>query len=299
MNKQTILCFGEMLWDKISQTNKQPGGAPMNVALHLQKHGHDVCLVSRIGNDSDGCDLLDFIRPSGLPLDFIQRDTTAPTGVVNVVLDEKQNATYDIVFPSAWDFIQLDESLMGKIGDVDVIVYGSLASRNDISRNTLFYLLKSKATKVFDVNLRAPYYSKELLEDMMLLADIIKLNHEEIAIIASWYGQRTLSLEEQMRWLSKKFHCGTLCVTRAENGAAMLHEELFSEHPGYVVKVEDTIGSGDAFLASFISGIMLQYAPSTILSNACALGAYLATCKGANPEYDLNEIKKSAVAQLS
>jgi fructokinase len=163
----------------------------------------------------------------------------------------------------------------------------------------LFYLLKSKATKVFDVNLRAPYYSKELLEDMMLLADIIKLNHEEIAIIASWYGQRTLSLEEQMRWLSKKFHCGTLCVTRAENGAAMLHEELFSEHPGYVVKVEDTIGSGDAFLASFISGIMLQYAPSTILSNACALGAYLATCKGANPEYDLNEIKKSAVAQLS
>ncbi len=299
MNKTTILCFGEMLWDKISPTNKQPGGAPMNVALHLLKHGHDVCLVSRVGNDSDGCDLLDFIRPSGISLDFIQRDATVPTGVVNVVLDEKQNATYDIVFPSAWDFIQLDEPLMEKMDDVDVIVFGSLASRNDISRNTLFYLLKSKAIKVFDVNLRAPYYSKELLEDMMLVADIIKLNHEEIAIIASWYGQHALTLEDQMRWLSKQFNCGTLCVTRAENGAAMIHENIYSEHPGYAVKVEDTIGSGDAFLASFISGIIHQYAPSTILSNACALGAYLATCKGANPEYDLNEIKKSAVAQFN
>ncbi|MGC9150949.1 MAG: carbohydrate kinase family protein [Microbacter sp.] len=291
MDKKSVLCFGEMLWDKISPTNKQPGGAPMNVALHLLKHGHDVCLVSRVGNDSDGCDLLDFIRPSGLSLDYIQRDATVPTGVVNVVLDEKQNATYDIVFPSAWDFIQLDEPLMKKMESVDAIVFGSLASRNDISRNTLFYLFKSKAIKIFDVNLRAPYYSKELLEDMMLVADIIKLNHEEIAVIASWYGQHALTLEDQMRWLSKQFGCGTLCVTRAEHGAAMLHNNLFTEHPGFHVKVEDTIGSGDAFLASFIHGIFQEDAPYELLSNACRLGAYVATRKGANPEYEIEEIK--------
>jgi Sugar kinases, ribokinase family len=291
MNKKKILCFGEMLWDKISATDKRPGGAPMNVGFHLQKHEHEVYVVSRIGDDEDGTDLLKFIEPAGLTADYIQVDPSIPTGVVNVLLDEKQNATYDIAFPSAWDFIQLDEKLIKKAQEVDAIVYGSLAARHEISRNTLCYLLKTKATKIFDVNLRAPHYSQDLVEDLMLFADIIKLNHEEMEIIASWHGEQGKNLETQMRWLGETFSCATVCVTRAENGAAMLHNGIFTEHPGFQVPVENTIGSGDAFLASFVSGIFNDKDPAQIVSDACALGAHVATFKGANPEYNIDEIK--------
>jgi fructokinase len=293
MNKKKILCFGEMLWDKISPTDKRPGGAPMNVGFHLQKHGHEVYVVSRIGEDEDGTDLLKFIEPAGLTADYIQVDPSIPTGVVNVFLDEKQNATYDIAFPSAWDFIQLDEKLIKKAQEVEAIVYGSLAARHEISRNTLCYLLKTNAKKIFDVNLRAPHYSKDLVEDLMFFADIIKLNHEEMEIIASWHGEQGKNLETQMRWLSQSFSCPIVCVTRAEHGAAMLHNGEFSEHFGFKVQVEDTIGSGDAFLAAFISGIFQDDSSKKIIKDACALGAYVATFKGANPEYNIDEIKKA------
>ena len=107
----------------------------------------------------------------------------------------------------------------------------------------------------------------------------------------AWHGEQEKDLEAQMRWLGDSFSCATVCVTRAENGAAMLHNGIFTEHPGFHVEVENTIGSGDAFLASFVSGIFNDEVPDQIVNDACALGAYVATFKGANPEYNIDEIK--------
>ncbi|RYY32409.1 MAG: carbohydrate kinase [Sphingobacteriaceae bacterium] len=294
--KKYVLCFGEVLWDTFAD-GKQPGGAPMNVARHLVQQRMDVSFVSRIGKDESGKKLGDFLKKAGLQGDHIQKDEELPTCEVQVELDENNHATYVIPKPVSWDNIKLENGLKKHARKAAAIVFGSLASRSKTSCNTLRVLLdESSALKVFDVNLRAPHYDRSTIENLAAKANVVKMNEDEAIMLI---GGKPDKLKENIKEFQKKFHTKTICVTRGDKGAIVWHNDKFYEHPGFTVPVEDTVGAGDAFLATMVKGILKEKPMQEVLERACAVGAFVASRRGANPEYDKESIRaiRSAVAK--
>jgi len=287
MNQQ-VLCFGEVLWDTLPE-GKTPGGAPMNVAIHLKQQGIHSTMASRIGSDEAGRELIQFLRVHDLYSDLIQEEEKLPTCVVGVELDEKRQATYTIPYPVSWDNIQPDPALLEAANKASVIVFGSLASRAETTRNTLMELLKNDALKVFDVNIRAPHFEMDNLKILGGMSNIIKMNSEELDMLAGTELAH-LSQKEKISFLADYMGVGTLCITRGDSGAIALIEGVFYEHPGFKIDVLDTVGAGDAFLAAFIAGTLQAESPNAILQKACAVGAFVASHRGANPGYDLQKI---------
>ncbi|SHN22426.1 carbohydrate kinase family protein [Chitinophaga sp. CF418] len=290
MTNYNIVSLGEILWDILPE-QELPGGAPLNVAYHLHKHSQRVVLVSGIGNDNHGQRLLDIMQEHGLATDLIQRDNRYDTGKVYARMDEKMDMQYDIVYPVAWDHISWDATLEATFrnDDLQYLVYGSLLARNDISRNTLEKALQSKARKVLDINLRAPYYSKETLEWLLLSCDLLKLNIGELELISSWYNQFTTS-EDRIQALSEQFNIPTIIVTLGSKGCMGYIQGEFYYQEGQPVKVADTIGSGDAFLAGFLTSQIRSCTPAYSLAYANALGALVASKPGGCPDYHPQEI---------
>lgn len=261
----------------------------MNVAYHANQLGLRSLMVSRIGNDELGHELLDFLDEKGVATRFVQQDDDVPTGVVNVHLDEKGSPTYEIVQPSAWDFIEPDEKVSALVGAADAFVFGSLACRNERSKETLFDLLDGAKLRVLDVNLRAPFYDKNLLAELLIKADIVKMNDEELALISGYFSSAK-GMEAQMNTLLEQFRLEMLIVTRGPKGAVCLDADGFHEQEGFEVKVKDTIGSGDAFLAAFLSKNLDGADTDESLEFACAIGALVATKRGGTPVIDEDEL---------
>lgn len=285
-----IICFGEMLWD-IFPNGKIAGGAPMNVALHLQHLGLDVSMISRVGKDKLGKKLLKFVSNFNLNKDLIQLDAELPTGTVLVNDSNRENIQYEIVKPAAWDNIQWNEETARQIKLADALVFGSLAAREPNSRETLFKFLALDTLKILDINLRQPFYSAELLEQLLLKCDILKINEEELTILANYHNlpdKMSLALGK----LTELFDIQMICVTLGAKGAILFTDDEIISHPGYPIQVVDTVGSGDAFLAGFIFKYLQKESPEHILDYACAMGALVATLAGGTPKYDLNEIEK-------
>jgi fructokinase len=287
--KTTIICFGEMLWD-ILPTGKQPGGAPMNVAVHLKNLGHNPQMVSRIGHDELGKELLAFISEKGLSTDLIQRGETHLTGVVKANISDKNEVTYKIVQPVAWDYIQKDEVTENAVAHADVFVYGSLSARSATTADTLFALLKKARFKVFDVNLRAPHYEPSLIEHLLHEADMVKMNAQELELLAGWFCSDT-DEQSSVIELGRRFGIKTLCVTKGEHGAVLWTDGCFYQSGGFQVEVKDTIGSGDSFLAALLTGLLEGQAPAESLQLACAMGSLVATYHGATPLVTASEVR--------
>jgi fructokinase len=280
-----IICFGETLWDMLP-SGKMPGGAPMNVAIHLRYHGYSPVVISRVGTDDLGKELLAFLQEKGLTTQYIQIGQTHLTGVVKANISNKNEVTYKIVEPVAWDYIQYDEDAAALVEQSEVFIYGSLVARNPGSQETLLKYLPLAKLRVFDVNLRPPYYNQERIGLLLQFADIVKMNHQELEQIAAWFGLQAGGEQQQMQAVKDQFGLQLVIVTRGENGAAVLSAEGFFEHPGYQVEVADTIGSGDAFLATFLSNYLQQQPAPDALKRACAVGAFVATRPGATPQYN-------------
>ena len=278
MSFNPVICFGEVLWDLLPD-GKQAGGAPMNVAFHLNNLGVLANVISRVGNDELGNELLDFLDAKGIPCEFISQDEELPTSIVKVELDKFGHAQYEIVQPVAWDNIPIEANMVNAVKASELLVFGSLASRTKNSKNTLMQLLEASNRSVFDVNLRPPFYNKVLLEDLMTKSSIVKLNNEELTEIASWYTTSTLE-SKMLKALKERFNLEGVLLTRGKNGAAYLHNSSFNEHQGFKVKVIDTVGSGDSFLGSFLAMMLKGHDPKSCLEFACAMGALMATKKG-------------------
>ncbi|RYZ95396.1 MAG: carbohydrate kinase [Sphingobacteriaceae bacterium] len=286
--KNHVLCFGEVLWDTFAD-GKKPGGAPMNVAQHLAQQGLEVSLVSRVGDDPSGKKLSEFLKKNNLSNGYVQRDDELPTCEVTVTLDADNHATYVIPQPVSWDNIKVESGLKKHARKAAALVFGSLACRSKKSRNTLQTLLdESSALKVFDVNLRAPHYDLGTIEILAAKANVVKMNEDEAALLI---GGTHEQLKDNIEEFQKKYHANTIVVTRGEKGAMVWHDEKFYQHPGYDVTVVDTVGAGDAFLATFINGLLKNKPMDDILEKACAIGAFVATKRGANPTYSKDEIK--------
>lgn len=286
---KNIVCIGEVLWDVLGEVRK-PGGAPMNVAVHLSRLNHPVRMVSRVGKDKNGNDLLDFLSETGLDTSYIQLDPELPTGEVLVTLDEQNNATYQILEPVAWDRLESGSRLEQLARQAGMIVYGSLASRNSVSRKTISGLLNSHAIKLMDVNLRSHYTRSTVVQQLLEKADIAKLNEEELQLIAGWDDQKGHQERALMKWITKRYQLQSVVVTRGADGAIVYENHVFCEHPGYRIRVADTVGAGDAFLAGFISSMLNGATTKESLDFACATGAYVATQSGATPAYHMNDI---------
>lgn len=293
-NKQ-ILCIGEILWDRLPSGAK-PGGAPMNVTLHLKAIGQDAAIASRIGHDEAGKELKTFLENSGLSTEYIQVDEKLPTSEVLVHLDENNNATYEICEPVAWDNLQLTDNLVEKAIRSGLLVYGSLASRGEQTRQTMVKLLESDAVKLIDVNLRKPYDKREIVELLLQKSDIIKLNEDELQVFAGWYDQQNLTEKEMVQWISDQYDAKLVCVTKGEKGAVLFSDKSFYDHPGFKINAVDTVGAGDAFLAGLVAALFDNKSYEDALSFACATGAFVASKAGATPKYDMHEIEKILVS---
>lgn len=294
--KTNIICFGEMLWD-VLPTGKQPGGAPMNVAVHLKNLGHNPQMISRIGHDELGKELLDFLKEKGLSTGLIQQSETHLTGVVKANVSDKNEVTYKIVQPVAWDYIQCDEALETTVANAQVFVYGSLAARSAASADTLFRLLKKASFKVFDVNLRAPHYAQNTLEQLLRTADMVKMNANELGMLAAWYAPND-DEQSAIITLAETFDVQTICVTKGEQGAVLWTGGKFYQSAGFQVDVQDTIGSGDSFLAALLTCLLEGQSPADSVQFACAMGSLVATYRGATPLVTASEINSFLTPQI-
>lgn len=278
-----ITCFGEILWD-VLPTSKQPGGAPMNVAADLRNLGLNAKLISRVGSDELGQELLDFLTKKGIPTNLVQTGQTHLTSVAKANISDSNEVTYELMQPVAWDYIMPDAGLAKVVKQSDFFVYGSLAARSTQTHETLLTLLEVARQKVFDVNLRPPHYTRQVVEGLLYRADMAKLNEHELAELSSWYGFGP-DLEKVIKQLRDHYNLETLCVTLGPDGAALLCKNGFFRQAGFAVEVADTIGSGDAFLAGFLYKTLLGKTPQETLEFACATGAYVATKSGATPDF--------------
>ncbi len=290
--KINVISFGEVLFDVFGE-EKKIGGAPLNLALRTASYGFPVSMISAVGNDEDGKVILEYSKENALEAGGIIVSPEHETGIVQVSLNERGSATYEIKFPSAWDFIVVDEKIMNTVKEADVFFYGSLACRNDVSQNTLFSILDTNDTmfKVFDVNLRKPFYDILLLEKLMNRADFIKFNDEEILEIAAGMGFESDDLESNIKFISEKTNTKAICVTLGKHGSILLWHNQLYRHEGYPVKVADTVGAGDSFLASLIAKLLSDQNPDEALNFASAVGALVASYSGANPKIENSEIE--------
>ncbi|MEY4433137.1 MAG: hypothetical protein RLZZ44_1270 [Bacteroidota bacterium] len=277
-----IVCFGEVLFD-VFPTHRKIGGAPLNVGLRMASLGIDTQIISRIGQDEIGKELLDFVTQNGVSTDAIQIDTHLATGEVLVQLDEKGSASYTINYPVAWDKIEATSEAQNTVAKADALVFGSLVCRDNTSHQSLVRLLHSAKYKIFDVNLRAPFYTKELLLELMNEADFIKFNDDELYEISEYLGSPYHSLEQNLQFIAVKTNTQHICVTKGSHGAVLLYNSQLYYNSGYKITVADTVGAGDSFLAGLLTQLLTGVSPQKAIDFACALGALVTQQEGANP----------------
>jgi fructokinase len=288
-NIHKVVCFGEVLWD-ILPSGAVPGGAPMNVAYHLQKLNKNPALITRIGMDDKGQELMNIFSGHGVCTDFFQVDDKYETGKVFASPNEYGEVVYDIVKPVAWDFIAWDYAFTELLANAEFFVFGSLAARNKASKDTLFRLLEIARNKVLDINLRAPHYNRRIVEQLLRKTDFVKMNLAELELITGWFSNHT-SVEDRLKSIQDKFSISNMVVTMGGEGAMLCMNGEITKHEGFKVDVQDTVGSGDAFLAGLLSHLLDNADYKEVLEFASGLGAFIATQRGACPDYNIDEIK--------
>ncbi len=277
-----IICVGEIVWD-IFASGKVMGGAPLNVAYHLNSIGQDVRLISRLGRDEYGKAASQQIEHLGLSLATIQYDTKYQTGKVLIHLNDAKEHSFEILSPAAWDFINLPQ--MDTLENKSYhLVFGTLAQRSAVSRSTIRSLRSSAKTVFYDVNLRPPHTTQDIVLESLFHANVGKMNEDELSAINSWSSLPPGSLEEMAQALLAKFNLEVLAVTLGGKGAMLICHDGVYRHNGFSVQVADTVGAGDAFFAALIDGILQKHAWQECLVQANKRGAYVASQPGATPE---------------
>jgi fructokinase len=285
--------FGEILWDCLP-SGRHAGGAPFNVTAHLAQLGVSVSLISAVGRDSLGDQILQVARDKNVNVDFVGRVRIGlPTGTVIATLDEKGNASYELVQPAAWDEIKVSAKALTAVAQARALTFGSLAGRSPYNLEQLDRLLDVKGPlKFFDVNLRPPFVDPSLVIELAKRADVIKLNDGEVGKLALWLrtGEQKHDTPRTQDEVGQA--CATIadatgvsriCVTLAEEGAALWDRGTLVTAPAPQVAVKDTVGAGDAFMAGLMVGLTRGTDTQKVLENACRLGAYVASHYGATP----------------
>jgi fructokinase len=284
-----ISCFGEVLWDCFPD-GKRVGGAPLNVCVRLNSLGIKGSMISAVGDDQLGHELLAFIDERGVNRDCIAINPVKSTSTVEVTLDKNGSASYEIVADTAWDNVALTDNIIRQVKQADVLVFGSLIGRSSVSLATLTELVEAANFTVFDVNLRAPHYHIDSIVKLMNKADFIKLNDDELYEIAQAMGSPFNSLEQNLDFIATQTQTQYLCVTKGSHGALLSIDGQKFYNSGYLVNVVDTVGAGDSFLGSLLYQLCSDNNPQYAIDFACAVGAMVAQSAGATPVLTIEQI---------
>jgi fructokinase len=293
----TVVGLGEILWDLLP-SGRQLGGAPANFAYCSHLLGNRGVVASRIGMDQLGVDIRVELRRKQLADDLVQPDSLHPTGAVNVEIDSGGQPRFDIAYPAAWDFLEWNQSLNQLARSSDAVCFGSLAQRSPQSRETILQFLdatESAALRVFDVNLRQSFYSAQIIDESMRRATVVKLNDQELPIIA---GLLRISEQDFAETAIAKFNLRLACLTRGDKGSLLFDRSGTHEHPGFQVQVKDAVGAGDAFTAGLVCELLRGSPLAKINDTANRMGAWVASCSGAMPEPPMGGLK-AALARLA
>jgi len=279
-----IVGVGEVLWDLLPD-GRQLGGAPANFAYHARSLGLDAAVISSVGDDEPGSDLLDQLQRLDVPVDLVTQNSGLPTGTVSVTLNGQGVPHYAIHEPVAWDRIQSTELARESVRNAQVVCFGSLAQRSQLSRETIQNLVLAAppaALRVFDINLRQQFYSLSIIEQSLKLANVLKLNDAELTVLASMFDLGG-SVKAQLAKLATQFALHTVALTCGEKGSLLYHRGCWSECSVQPVIVADTVGAGDAFTAALVKGLLLGIAPDKINSAANEIARHVCSCVGATP----------------
>ena len=297
-SRPIVVGLGELLWDLLPG-GKQLGGAPANFAYITALLGDLAVVASRVGDDHLGQEALWRLKSSGLDIDHVQRDSQHPTGTVKVEVDTKGVPEFLIIENVAWDFMEFTEDWISLARSTHAVCFGSLAQRAPDSRAAIkAYLsaMPASAIGIFDVNLRQTYFSGEVLRDSACFAKILKLNHEEFPRFLDLVRCPLKNAERgdvtAGRWLCKEFGLRLVCITRGANGSLLVTSSSQDEHPGFRVKVADTVGAGDAFTATMVHHALRGSALNVMNAAANRMGAWVASQEGAMPHADREVLKE-------
>ncbi|PWN58168.1 carbohydrate kinase family protein [Chryseobacterium viscerum] len=284
------VCFGEVLWD-IFPTETRAGGAPFNVAYNLDKMEVEVKMITKIGNDTLGADLLKQIKSWNISTDYIQIDSEKPTGTVIASFDEQGEAHYDIVNDVAWDHIEISLEHRALVENAQAFVFGSLIARNEESRNTLLQLIEFAKFTVFDVNFRPPFIDFDLVKTLLSKADLVKMNKAELRQIIEFLDKEYIDEDSSIKYLQNHFDLDEIVLTKGSKGARYFVGDESYTFSAISIEIKDTVGSGDSFLAGFLSKKFQRKTPDKIMKQAVALGAFITSKSGACPDYTFEEFK--------
>ena len=282
-NNEIIVGLGEALWDCLPEGRKI-GGAPANFAFHASQFGNEVWVVSAIGNDELADETLEALSKNGLRLEMPRVDF--PTGMVNVVLDEEGVATYDIKENAAWDNIPYTPQIEALASRCKAVCFGSLSQRSEVSRQTVYRFLDAVPAgclRVFDINLRQNFYSRNVICESLRRCDILKINDEELVEISRMFGYPGLDLENKCWLILGKYNLRMLILTCGANGSYVFSEGRISFVETPKVTVADTVGAGDSFTGSFIAALLKGLTVPEAHRRAVEVSAYVCTQNGAMP----------------
>jgi fructokinase len=289
-----VVGVGEVLWDLLL-TGPQLGGAPANFAYHAHALGAQAEVITRVGKDDYGRDIIRRFQEMGLPGGVVQVDETWPTGSAKVELSGDGLAHFSIQEDVAWDFLALTQEALAVAREADAICFGSLAQRSAPSRRTIQQLVaaaRTDALRVFDINLRQQFYSRGVIEESLQLANMLKLNDSELSILTTMFNlganPRTRvsalhKIERQIEGLAQAFGLHVVALTRGAKGSLLWQDGRWSDCSSRPVKVVDTVGAGDSFTAALVLGLLRKMDLEEINILACDVARYVCSQAGATP----------------
>jgi fructokinase len=279
-----ILAVGEVLWDLLPK-GKQLGGAPANFTYQCRSLGADARLVTRVGDDALGREVLERFRLLGLPTETVQIDPELPTGTVDVALADDGQPRFTIHEHVAWDRIMADEDSLAMAARADAVCFGSLSQRSEPARTAIRSLVSATrpgALRLFDVNLRPPFVDRDVIADSLTLANALKLNDQELPELMAMFGL-SAGVRESMAELADRFGLLLVALTRGARGGLLLAGGAWSDHPGRPIAVSDSIGAGDAFTAALVVGHLAGRPLDEMNRHANEVAAFVCSQPGGTP----------------
>jgi len=280
-----VVGIGEVLWD-LFPSGKKMGGAPANFAYHARALGADARVVSRVGNDALGREILAQFETIGLSNECISVDLARPTGTVSVELMADGQPHYVIHEDVAWDHLVADAKAVEAVSSADAVCFGSLAQRCAPAQAAIRTMLEKSprtALRIFDVNLRQDFFSRDLIEHSLELAHVLKLNDTELPMLTRLLGVRGITEKQQLAEIAGRFGLRLVAYTCGARGSLLYDGAQWSEHAGRRVEVKDTVGAGDSLTAAVTIGMLAGWDLETIGERANDIAAYVCSCEGGTP----------------
>ena len=290
--QNVIVGIGEILWDMLP-SGKVIGGAPANFAYHAQELGGSSIVISCVGNDELGREIISSLEKKDMPTEFLYIDKSHPTGVVSARINKEGKPSYLIQEEVAWDYIPTSTLIRELAFKSAAVCFGTAAQRSQLSRMTIqtfVGLMEQDSIRVFDINLRQNFYSQDVIETSLSLANVLKLNVNELSVVKKLLrlnGDEKKILNE----LSRKYSLNLIALTRGREGSILFTEGKTSNHEGHKINVEDTVGAGDAFVAGLVTGMLRGYELDDLHNKANRVASYICSKRGATPSLT-NEIRK-------